>query len=68
MKEVQDKLMFPIDTPSNKELQELFAGENYRDTDNVRSGNISATPKSLPTKNQRKRKRKSQKKARRVCA
>jgi hypothetical protein len=61
MQQVQDRLDFKIDTPSDEELKKRFREE--RDY-----GAVSSTPKSMLSRNKRKRQRKAQKKARRVTA
>lgn len=61
MQQVQDKLLFPIDTPSDKEMMELHSDYGKQmERDFMRS----STPSSPATRNQRKRRRQAQKKAR----
>jgi hypothetical protein len=69
MQQVQDKLHFKIDTPSDKNLEDLFSGEKQSyGKEYPKPFVTSSTPKSGRTKKQRKHSRKAQKKARRVCA
>lgn len=60
MQQVHDGLIFPIETPSDKELRGRFKDKVVF--------KWSSTDKTVPTRNQRKRKRKSQRRARRVAA
>lgn len=69
MQSIQDQLDFTIDTPSDYEVMDLFHREQMEPVANhLKSGRYRDTKQKPVTRNQKKRARKAQRKARKATA